>query len=293
MDTRLWKRGFRYLVLVPLRKRVAPFATLEVSGSRFRVDLRDVTIAQRLYLGHEFEPELQRFLCELDLSGACALDIGANIGLHTVMLGKLVGTSGQVFAFEPEEHNSELLRRNLRLNALDNVVLSRSVVSDRAGTCSIGLNPINFGDHRVSDLAPEGWQTQKAQMVTIDGSFQHLPANIIRLIKIDVQGHEISVLRGMKRTLDRNPDAVIVIEVQPDLLARSGRSGSQLIEMLLTWQFEGWELHESRVLPLAEPWVYDLLFEETHVNVVLSRNTKLLRKAMSTYSGMELPTPPQ
>jgi FkbM family methyltransferase len=254
-----------------------------------RINLRDYPIGQTLYLDGNYEPELQRLMQHVNLSGSVCLDVGANIGLHTLTMSELVGAAGQVFAFEPETYNFQLLEQNLRRNGITNVVLQQCAVSDQEGICQIGLSPVNYGDHRVSTAAPANWRTQEVRMTTIDASVGHLPDRAIRFIKIDVQGHELHVLGGMKQTLERNPDAIMVIEVAPDLLAHAGTSATELISLLAAWGFTGWELLEHRIIPVSPPWVYDLIRDRKWVDVVLSRNSELLNIVMSNYCGVELP----
>ena len=289
MNLSRWQRAWKRRVSIPVRSRVAPEVTTHVRGQQMRIDLRDYPIGQTLYLDGNYEPELQRLMEHMNLSGSVCLDVGANIGLHTLTMSELVGTPGQVIAFEPEAHNFRLLEENLKLNGITNVVLQQCAVSDQEGVCQIGLSPINYGDHRVSTGAPLSWQTQSVRMTTIDASVAPLPDNAIRLIKIDVQGHELHVLNGMKQTLERNPDAIIVIEVEPDLLAHAGTSATELMSLLAAWGFTGWELLEHRIVPVSPPWVYDLIRDCDWVNVVLSRNSGLLSRVMSDYCGVALP----
>lgn len=284
-----WQRAWKRRISIPLWSRVAPETTARVRGQRMRVDLRDYPIGQALYLDGNYEPHLERLMHHLGLRGSVCLDIGANIGVHTLTMSGLAGASGRVFAFEPEAHNHRLLGQNLRLNDITNVVLERCVVSDREGVCQLKLSPVNYGDHRVASAAPADWQTQDVPMTTIDASLRHLPDHAVRFVKIDVQGHELNVLRGMKETLDRNPDVIMVIEVSPGLLGEAGTSATELMGRLSEWGFTGWELLEHRIIPVAQPWVYDLISELSWVDAVLSRNGELLRKVMSSYCGVELP----
>lgn len=289
MDLSRYRRAWKRRIWMPLRSRVAPEVVSQVRGRQIRVDLRDYPIGQTLYLDGNYEPELQCLMQHMNLSGSVCLDVGANIGLHTVTMSELVGATGQVFAFEPETHNFQLLEQNLRGNGITNVVAQQCAASDQEGVCQIGLSPVNYGDHRVSTAAPAEWRTQEVQMTTLDASVRHLPDGAIRFVKIDVQGHELHVLGGMKQTLERNPDAIMVIEVAPDLLANAGTSATELMSLLKAWGFTGWELLEHRIIPISPPWIYDLIHDQKWVDVVLSRNRDLLNAVMSSYCGVELP----
>src|SRR5712692_8948348 len=160
MKTNRWQRAWKRHVWIPVRSRIAPEVITPVRGRQIRVDLRDYPIGQTLYLDGNYELELQRLMQHMNLSGSICLDVGANIGLHTVTMSELVGPAGQVFAFEPERHNYQLLEQNLRFNGLTNVILLQRAVSDHEGVVKISLSPVNYGDHRVATAAPANWRTQ-------------------------------------------------------------------------------------------------------------------------------------
>ena len=289
MDNRRAHRAWKRLIWAPIRSRIYPEVETQIGERRIRVDQRDHIISRTLYVYGAYEPELQRLMHSMSLHGAICIDIGANIGLHTIAMSELAGDSGKVFAFEPEEHNYRLLEHNLRINRVTNVVLNQSAVSDVEGVCRIGLNPINYGDHRISTAAPEEWMTREVAMTTIDASLRDFPDGAVRFIKIDVQGHELHVLRGMENTIQRNPDAIMMIEIAPDLLLNAGTSATEVMGYLYRLGFTGWELETHRIVPLSEAWVYELIRDKMWVDAVVSRNGELLRNVMSDFCGVMLP----
>ena len=121
-----WKRR----VWMPVRQCVRPLASVRVDDFRLTVDLNDRMIGRTLYLGGDHEPELRALMRHLPLDGGVALDVGANIGLHTLVMSRLVGGAGRVFAFEPDPHNFELLEGNLRRSGAHNVTARRCAIGD-------------------------------------------------------------------------------------------------------------------------------------------------------------------
>lgn len=282
--------ALRRRVWLPVRRYVAPETVIFLDAMRFRIDLRDNVIARHLFLEGHYEIELQRFFGTLPLHGRTCIDVGANLGLHTVLLGKLVGSHGRVLAFEPELRNCELLEENIARNGLERTVtLLRIAASDKERTLHLQLNSGNFGDHEiVSDSA----NPRSVQVVTakpLDSVTDEIPENTVSLIKIDVQGHEGFVLSGMTKTIQRNPDVVIAIEISPAHLAAQGTTATDVVAGFLELGFSGFELGPDRVLPLAPPWAYDLLRQGHHIDLVLCRNRTLLVTAVSRYVGQSLP----
>ena len=136
------------------------------------------------------------------------IDVGANVGIYSLLAGR-AAPQGQVLAFEPNPIAVERMRKNLRLNGLENVVLRATAVGSRAGpaTLTAGLGP---GDHIALG--------QSSDIVTIDVSMTTLDAAVDRtapvsLIKIDVEGFEVEVLKGATDLLMRDEAPVWIMEV--------------------------------------------------------------------------------
>lgn len=258
-----WKRR----VWIKALRRFRPEAELQLSNARFTVDLRDEVVGSLLYLQGEYEPEVQRLLRAIDLRGAVCVDIGAHMGLHTVLMSELAGPEGRVYSFEPQSRNFDLLQRNIAANGLQNVQARRAAVGDREGHCRMAVHATNFGDHRVAG-GSEG--AEEVPMVTVDSVLSGVTGKI-GLIKIDVQGYETNVIRGMRETLRRNPNVILFIEVFPEGLEAAGSSASELVELLRELDFDGWEFHDFRLIPCQQPHIYDLIRGGKYQDLVLSR----------------------
>ena len=92
-----------------------------VPSRTVKLDARDRLIAKKLALYGEYEPFLLETLVSLADPGSVAVDIGANVGLHTLSIARRVGTEGKVLAFEPDPDNFRILERNLAANNVANV----------------------------------------------------------------------------------------------------------------------------------------------------------------------------
>ncbi|MEZ0230858.1 MAG: FkbM family methyltransferase [Planctomycetota bacterium] len=160
--------------------------------------------------------------------GMVALDVGANVGLHTLGLARRVGPEGRVHALEPEPDNFALLSRAVQKAHLANVRLHQVAASDAKGTLTLYLSDANRGDHRTSP-APEARRSFTVSATPIDDLLAHEPR--IDFVKIDVQGAETIVLRGMKETLRRCERIGVLCELTPELLSRAGSSGEELLAL--------------------------------------------------------------
>ncbi len=162
-------------------------------------NINDTFVGRSLdYYGELCDSELNLLGVVLQ-EGQTVLDVGANIGVHTVFLAKKVGLKGTVFAFEPQRHAYHLLCANIALNSLSNVHSFRCGVGEKKAHCFIpDFEPDverNYGALSIED----GEDGEKIKIVSIDSL--DLPA--CHLIKIDVEGMESKVLLGAKKTLEK------------------------------------------------------------------------------------------
>lgn len=140
--------------------------------------------------------------------GDWVLDIGANVGHYTMRMAELVGRSGRVIALEPVPNTFALLAANARLFAHANVSLLNVAASDRVAVVGIDLPRFSEGlaNYYQARLTAD---PADLAVLTLPVDALALPV-IVRLVKIDVEGHELPVLQGMRRLLERDHPVLIV-----------------------------------------------------------------------------------
>ncbi|MFA6075239.1 MAG: FkbM family methyltransferase [Negativicutes bacterium] len=131
--------------------------------------------------------------------GNIILEIGANIGAHTVALSRIVGQSGTVFAFEPQRLVFQVLAGNLAINSITNTFCYQKAVGELPGTLMVPL--LDFEkENNWGGLSLGSWeQGEVVDVITVDS--MDLP--FCHFIKIDVEGMELDVLKGAKQTIDK------------------------------------------------------------------------------------------
>jgi FkbM family methyltransferase len=162
-------------------------------------NINDLYIGRSLELYGEWsEGEIALFQ-HLVRSGDVVVEVGANIGTHTVFFAKAVGVAGMVLAFEPQRIVFQTLCGNLALNSLTNVHCYSVGLGEAPGFAQIPVldyrQPLNFGGVSLGQVATG----EQVQIATLD-SFA-LPR--CRLLKIDVEGMELAVLKGAVETIRR------------------------------------------------------------------------------------------
>jgi FkbM family methyltransferase len=158
------------------------------------------------------------FLGTLCQEGMSVLDLGANVGFHTLLFARTVGAGGHVWAFEPDPGNFATLCRNLELNSCGNVTAVQAAVGTATGRGSLYRSSFHC-DHRTYPTK-DGQPEIPVEMVSIDEFLP--PGQRVDLVKMDIQGSEGMALRGMRRTIESNPGLVILMEFWPEGLRKSG-----------------------------------------------------------------------
>jgi FkbM family methyltransferase len=209
--------------------------------------------------------------------GNIVLDLGANIGYYSLILAKLVGKNGRVFAFEPDPVNFAILKKNIQINNYQNVVAYQKAVSNQSGTLRLYQNPKNPGAHTIYQDFKENRTSIKVKSIKLDDYFQNHKLRI-DFIKMDIEGAEAAALLGMMNILKRNKKIKIITEFQPLGLERSGFGARKFLELLKELGFKLYEIDEEKKI-IKPAVISDLLKKYTpirrnHVNLFCQRIIK-------------------
>jgi FkbM family methyltransferase len=176
-------------------------------GKGFRLGLRN---ASRDQVKGTYELPVQLELARFLRWGDSFLDIGGNIGFFSMIAARLVGQSGRVFAVEPVPENAHCIRANARMNRLDNIHVLEVAVGPTEGQCDLMLARHPGGAslaHAEVTRDPEG--RLRVRATTVDKLLETGRISPPDLIKIDVEGTEVDVLEGMRRTLCTQRSTII------------------------------------------------------------------------------------
>lgn len=202
----------------------APFVH-DLGAFRMNLDLEELIDTSIYYMG-TFEAESIAAIRRQLAPGACAVDVGANIGFMTMHMAAAVGTTGRVFAFEPTTWTFERLRANVALNHMPQVVLERAALGSRNAFHPEVIVPYGYplvGDRPV--------MRDSIQIHRLDDYLGQHPIDRLDLIKCDTDGWEMDIFEGALATLRRFHPA-LVFELDPFGLAENGHSAEALIRLL-------------------------------------------------------------
>lgn len=182
----------------PLMKKILPYspedAWAPTKGGYARVSLND-WLGRSVFLFGDLDPKLTWVLSRLIKPGDHVLDIGANIGLVTLLMSKLVGKDGLVHSFEPNPQAATLLRSALAYNRIENVKLHPIALGDVDQTLTLSVPTDNAGSASLVFKRPTDLRHQ-VQVLRLDDLVHRDSMAAFSLIKIDVEGFDLEVLKG-------------------------------------------------------------------------------------------------
>lgn len=211
--------------------------SMNVWGARIRPHSLDrALVAWLLNVGLMARAERQLFEKTVE-SGQVVVDVGANQGVFTLLFSRLLGPDGRVFALEPSPALFKALDGNCGINAAHNVTRLQIAAGATRSQGSLHCSRFNGGDNRLSSS-----RTGPSVVVEIVPLDEILPIEQVDLVKIDVQGYELNVAKGMQAIVERSPAIKIFFEFWPVGLEHAGSAPVELLEFFMNRRFSLFEL---------------------------------------------------
>ncbi len=229
-------------------------ATVVRRGIRYNLDLSE-GIDFAIYLQGQFEPKTAKCYEKHVQIGHCVLDIGANIGAHTLNLARLVGETGRVFAFEPTKFAFSKLLHNLKINPdlaarveAHQCFLgpTQSVAAPAAIYSSWPLTRSEDDLHNEHLGAPKS--TEGAKTDSVDRFLTERGNPSVDCVKLDVDGHECAVLEGAQQMMNRDRP-IFVMEIAPYVLSEHGASLGKLLDYFIPLGYRFYREDNGDLLP--------------------------------------------
>ncbi|OIJ89817.1 FkbM family methyltransferase [Streptomyces colonosanans] len=224
-------------------------------GARFAVDTQDL-IQRYVYLFGVWEPHMTGWLQRRLKPGDTFVDVGANVGIFSVLASGLVGDRGRVVAIEASPVFHQQLVQQARLNGRRNIRAVNAAVADSHKTLTFVLaSSRNMGANSIVPYDGPAESTFEIDAVPLPELLDQCEIENARVIKIDVEGAEGGVVRGLAPMLDKlRPDAEITVEVTPDRMAQLGDSVDELLGIMADAGFHAYRLandYDPGSYPLA------------------------------------------
>jgi len=214
-----------------------------IEGHKIYLDSMD---SLRLSINKNYEPSKVAIVKREIKKGDVVVDIGANIGYYTLIFARLVGNNGHVYAFEPEPENFSILKKNIEVNGYKNVTLVNKAVSNKNCKIKFYLCDDNKAMHTTNKSSYAKFShTINVDCIKLDDYFKD---HKISFMKIDVEGLEYNVVKGMDHILKRNKSIKIMSEFAPILIKDTGIKPQEFLDLLIENDFLLFDLDEKSKL---------------------------------------------
>jgi FkbM family methyltransferase len=220
--------------------------SVTVLGHQIAVIPRDPGISRELALYKVHEPLATRRLMQTLKPGMNVVDIGGNIGYYAMLEARLVGPTGLVIAIEPMPKNSERLCQNVQANGYQNIRIHKLAIGDRNGTASMYVSERSNWHSLYPQVSSKG--EIQVPVRTLDSLLMLYDLSSVDLVRMDLEGYEVVVIEGMRRTLEKHGPRLLV-ELHPDPVGTAA-----IVEYLRSLENLGygveWLIEQERDMPL-------------------------------------------
>ena len=217
-------------------------------GYEMTLDISRWSERYTYFLGRFYDLETQLFMKRFLRPGDRVADVGANVGMITLLAARLVGPEGVVEAFEPNPVCQRKVEHALVRNRIGHVRLHGVGLGAETSHARLSVKSVNSGEGTLTQVDDKsGFDTVHEVRVVRGDSILAIDARALAFIKIDVEGFECHALRGLRTTLEHHRP-IVSTEVVETHLRRAGKSGMDVFRMMHDCGYSGYEMGLRRGL---------------------------------------------
>jgi len=249
-----------------------------LDGLKLYLNPSDPVLSPSIALGiyENYEREIFRQFC---MPGSIGVDVGANVGLYTVIAASRVGKNGKVIAIEPHPESYRYLQKTIEANGLSAVKSFNVALGDRRETIDLFLTDENKADSLIYDATGQRLKID-TEMIDLDHLLAENEIDAVQLTKMDIQGAEGLALRGMSGTLAKSSVVVIFTEFWPWGIEEAGESAAGFLRELMRAGFRFKAIDEDKRTLTDVPDIEQLIarhhklqytgadFRRSHANLI-------------------------
>jgi FkbM family methyltransferase len=214
--------------------------------------------------------------------GDTFIDIGANLGYMSINASKIVGPKGKIISFEPDNTIYNLLENNISLNNVENIKLNKIGLSNYNGEASFniatesGLSRLENKNNNLEGLILQTKITIKVKTLDSFLSENNFTNLKIKMIKIDVEGHELNILQGAINLL-KDSKPIIILEINPGALIQNDLSLTNIVNFLDPLDYDSFFInsHSADIIKFSRNPSFKII-TPTNIKELSSKNFDLL-----------------
>ena len=240
--------------------------------SRYKIylDTRDIGIAPNILMDGYWESWITKFMAQQVKPGMICIDAGANFGYYSLVLAELAGKEGKCIAVEPNAYLCRLMSFTNKVNEYHFEIVSKAL-SDAPGEVTLSIPSLYWGGGTIrAEKVDDEVTTQQVQMITMDALVEEFQLDRVDFIKMDCEGVEPLICKGMQKILQQNPDLRMVMEYSPFMYKDAGAFTDFLFDRFQVSEITG----DSTLVHYMEQDRAHLLNLKDHVDLFLTRKIK-------------------
>lgn len=282
------RRRYELNRLALLRQKINPptekfLVEIQVEGISMRANLCQQYCGD-IYYGIGFESSELSLVRQFVEEGDIFLDVGANIGVYTLLASQLVGESGYVHSFEPLPEANELLLANIRLNRRSNIAMIPAAVGEETGETQIYINAQNALSSLGNTNRGRILRSQTVPILTLDSYAKSAGIARANFLKIDVEGFEGHVLRGAVNLVENSSDLIIMSELAHKNFSPLGFSVKDVLDWMRARGFEVWMIgNHGLILYPAPEGMHEFPFQNFLFVRPINPRYRLIRKYSAAF----------
>ena len=216
----------------------------QVEGFIVGLPKEEWRVASHFAFRGALEPGLTKLFKEVVKPGMVVVDVGANVGIYTLLGARLLAGRGKVYSFEPTPGTASILRQNIQVNGfLESGIidLRAEAVTDKRGVGRLTVFANDCGHNTLFGSSGEA-DSVNVPTISLDDALQ--AEDHVDFVKIDAEGSEADIIRGMRETIRRNPSIRIVLEFAPTHLRRANVDPAGFLSELRALGFTVTRVHD-------------------------------------------------
>ncbi|NWG32603.1 MAG: FkbM family methyltransferase [Rhodocyclaceae bacterium] len=249
--------------------------TRTIFGQKMYVDTRDLSLAPHILLDGYWEMWITKFFKRIICEGMIVVEVGANIGYYTLLIASQIGSRGRLYAFEANPEVFDILFCNINVNGfMDRTILVNKAAVDKSQKLKFHKCKRFHGSSSIIELNEEFLKRYRDEIETIEVDTVSLDEYFIDkdmkvdIIKMDAEGAEALIFKGMRNLLEKNLTVKIICEFAPRMIIATGIQPRQFLEEITDY---GFKLRFINTDSNAVDITIDELMEIPHCDLYLSR----------------------
>lgn len=244
-----YQKNISDIVLKNKNKKLQEFKTEQVANFDFQnikfkinIDPKNGTVDNEIFLQGVYEPSILKIIKNNINTGDVILDVGANIGQHSIFMSFVTGNTGKIISFEPVSSIYAQFKNSIEINNIKNITLHNLACGDMEKEMNINTISSNMGGSSLV-FSGDDRKIEKIKVITADSIVKN--ENKINFIKIDVEGYEYEALLGLKDTIEKHHPKIMLEYSYAGYKSMGTDSAKKILDLLYSFDYDLYDIENN------------------------------------------------